>query len=246
MYTNRSNIILLFMLLLTTRDFYCNKTGKHMIESESNHLQITPTMTKQPTRPGSLIVICGSMCCGKTEELIRIVSRQFIADKTQIQTFKPLLDNRVLENNEHDPTKFISSRNGSSIECIAVATVQEMEDFVIKNKINIIAIDETQFFDKENIIEFVRKMIDLGKKIIISGLDLDFRAEPFGAMGNLLACADNVIKLTAICRSCGQDTYCISQRLINGQPAHYNDPIVEVGDSQYEPRCRKCHIIKRD
>ena len=76
--------------------------------------------------------------------------------------------------------------------------------------------------------------------------ELDFRGEPFGPMPELLAFADHVFKLKAICNSCGDDTFCLSQRLIDGKPAHYNDPLIVVGASQYEPRCRKCHIIRKD
>lgn len=197
-------------------------------------------------KSGSLIIICGSMCCGKTEELIRIVSRQIIADKSQIQAFKPKLDTRKLNNHDRDPSQYITSRNGSYIECLAVAQIQDIKKYVEKNNINIIAIDEVQFFDKNEFINFVKEMVAHGRKIIAAGLDLDFKAEPFGPMGDLLAFADNVIKLTAICRKCGQDTYCISQRLIDGNPAHYNDPIIVVGETQYEPRCRQCHIIRKD
>jgi thymidine kinase len=195
---------------------------------------------------GSLVVICGSMCCGKTEEIIRIVGRQMIIDGSRTKVFKPKLDNRKLDNQDKDPSKYVTSRNGSSIACLAVNTVDEMAEYIHNNNIHIIAIDEAQFFDKENFIQFTQNMLALGKKLIIAGLDLDFKAEPFGAMGHLLACADNVIKLTAICKKCGHDTYCISQRLIDGQPAHYNDPLISVGANQYEPRCRKCHIIRKD
>ncbi|MBV8661200.1 MAG: thymidine kinase [Candidatus Dependentiae bacterium] len=195
---------------------------------------------------GSLTVYCGSMYSGKTEEAIRFISRQLIANPKIIGVFKPLLDNRKLANNEKDPSKFITSRNGGSVGCIAVAEVAEMKKIIHENNYTIIAIDEAQFFDKQELIKFVHEMLILDKKIIIFGLDLDFKGETFGAMGELLALADQVIKLTAVCSGCGQDTYCITQRIINGVPAHYNDPLIVVGTSQYEPRCRKCHIIRKD
>ncbi len=194
----------------------------------------------------SLTIYCGSMCSGKSEEVIRVVSRQFIANKSIMGVFKPLLDNRVLSNNEKDPARFIASRNGGSINCTGVANVQEMQKIVLEKEYAIIVIDEAQFFSKYDLIDFVRTMLALEKKVIIFGLDLDFRGETFGAMGELLALADNVIKLTAVCAHCGQDTYCITQRIIDGKPAHYDDPIIMVGASQYEPRCRKCHRIERN
>ena len=194
----------------------------------------------------SLTVICGSMYSGKTEEAIRFVSRQMIANPHIIGVFKPLLDNRTLANNEKDPTRFIASRNGGSVGCIAVADVAEMRQIILENNYSIIAIDEAQFFAKEELIAFVHEMLALDKKIVIFGLDLDFKGETFGAMGELLALADHVTKLTAVCAGCGQDTYCITQRMIDGKPAHYNDPLIMVGTSQYIPHCRKCHIIRKD
>ena len=204
-------------------------------------LFFTPTLNT-----GSIDVYCGSMCSGKTEEAIRLISRQLIANPKIIGVFKPLLDNRKLENNEKDPSRFIASRNGASISCTAVVDVAEMKENILNNSYSIIAIDEAQFFNKKDLIEFIHEMLALGKRIVIFGLDLDFRGETFGAMGEILALADKVIKLTAICSICGQDTYCITQRIIDGKPAHYNDPIIMVGDQQYEPRCRKCHIVRKD
>lgn len=195
---------------------------------------------------GSLTVYCGSMCSGKTEEAIRCISRQFIANPTIIGVFKPLLDNRKLTKNEKDPSRFIASRNGGSVACEAVVDIAQMRQIVMDKHYTIIAIDEAQFFNRQDILNFVHEMLTLNKKIIIFGLDLDFRGETFGAMGDLLALADQVTKLTAICSVCGKDTYCLTQRIINGRPAHYNDPIIMVGASQYEPRCRKCHIIRKD
>ena len=195
---------------------------------------------------GSIEVYCGSMCSGKTEEAIRFISRQLIANPKIIGVFKPLLDNRKLENNEKDPSLFIASRNGGSISCTAIADVAEMKEIALNNSYSIIAIDEAQFLNKQDLLEFIHEMLSFGKRIVIFGLDLDFRGKTFGAMGEILALADKVTKLTAICSVCGQDTYCITQRIIDGNPAHYNDPIIMVGDQQYEPRCRKCHIVRKD
>lgn len=186
------------------------------------------------------------MYSGKTEEAIRFISRQMIANPRIIGVFKPLLDNRKLANNEKDPALFIASRNGGSVGCIAVVDVEEMRHIVFEKNYTIIAIDEAQFFDKHDLINFVHEMLALDKKIVIFGLDLDFKGETFGAMGELLALADHVTKLTAVCAGCGKDTYCITQRMIDGKPAHYNDPLIMVGTSQYVPHCRKCHVIRKN
>ena len=201
---------------------------------------------KSYTPKGSLVVICGSMCSGKTEELIRIISRQMIVHKNNVQIFKPLIDTRILKTNSKDPARFITSRNGSFLPCIGVNTVKDMELYIEQYDIKIIAIDEAHFFHPKQLITFVKQFVSAGKKIIIVGLDLDFKGEPFGAMGELLAYADNVIKLNAICTQCGKDRYCITQRTIDGKPAHYDDPIIMVGENEYEPRCRICHIIRTD
>lgn len=202
---------------------------------------------QQPFSKGSINIICGSMCSGKSEELIKKVSRYVLAG-FDVLIFKPTTDTRQLLKLDLNPLEYISSRNGSWINCVAVSSVEEMEEFVVNSTATIIAIDEVHFFTSQTqeLIELVHLMLTLGKKIIIAGLDLDFRGEPFGPMPQLLALADTVEKLTAICSVCGDDTYCISQRLVNGQPAHYHDPLIVVGSSQYEPRCRKCHIIRKD
>lgn len=203
------------------------------------------TKFPEQQRPrGSLVIICGSMCSGKTEELIRIISRQMIVHKNNVQTFKPLIDTRVLKTNSKDPARFITSRNGSFLPCIGVETVKDIELYLDQHDIHTVAIDEAHFFDKDQLDAFVKKIVTAGKKVILSGLDLDFRGEPFGAMGGLLAYADSVIKLTAICTNCGKDRYCLTQRTIDNIPAHYNDPIIMVGENQYEPRCRACHILR--
>src|SRR3990167_3770698 len=128
---------------------------------------------------GSLHLHVGSMCSGKTEVLIADASKYINANPELIGIFKPNLDTRVLANNEKDPSVFIASRNGSSIKCKAVANVAEMKKTILEKNYVVIAIDEAQFFNKEELITFVHEMLALHKKIIISGLDLDFRAETF-------------------------------------------------------------------
>ncbi len=190
-----------------------------------------------------LTVICGSMASGKSDEFIRFSRRRKVANPEEVGIFKHVWDNRVLANNEKDPATHISSRSGSSIACIAVGNVQEIENIVTNNNYSTIGIDEAQFFNKTELLIFVHKMLALKKEVIIAGLDLDFKSETFGAMGELLALADDVIKLKAICSRCKEDKYCITQRMIAGQPAYYEDPIVMVGESAYEPRCRDCHEV---
>ena len=210
--------------------------------------ELTPLPIEQkPFERGDLTVICGSMCSGKSEEIIRQVGRLTFAG-FKVVVFKPAIDNRKLLNLEQDPLSYIPSRNGSWINCIPIISVEEIETVLKKVSAQVIAIDEIHFFtpDKDNLIKVIRKLVESGKKVIAAGLELDFRGEPFGPMPQLLAYADDVLKLHAICHICGNDTFCLSQRLIDGKPAHYNDPLIMVGASQYEPRCRKCHIIRKD
>lgn len=215
--------------------------------SELIHAYQPLQIKHEPFPKGSLTVICGSMCSGKSEELIKQVGR-FILAGFDVTVFKPAIDNRKILQVDANPLSYISSRNGSWIDCIAVSSCAEMEEILKNSSAMIVAIDEVHFFTSEtdHLIKLVHNLIDAGKKVIVGGLDLDFRGEPFGPMPQLLALADHVEKLTAICSVCGQDTYCISQRLVDGKPAHYNDPLIVVGASQYEPRCRKCHIILKD
>lgn len=193
---------------------------------------------------GSLTVICGSMCSGKSEELIRQVGR-FILAGFHVMAFKPAMDNRKMLHLELDPQDYIPSRTGSWINCIAVTSVAHMQKIIEEKNPSVIAIDEVNFFlgEQDKLVTFVEQLVSNNKKVIISGLDLNFRAEPFSPMPELLAFADQVMKLSAICSICGNDVFCITQRLIDGKPAHYNDPLIVVGANQYEPRCRKCHII---
>ena len=240
---SRSSIILFSCLTIAI-----SSTANDDIQSNNQLNKVQPLpIQQQPFSVGSLTVICGSMCSGKSEETIKQISR-FILAGFEVLVFKPQLDNRKILDLEKDPLSYISSRNGSWINCTPVRSVEEMEEITRKSSANVIAIDEVHFFgaEQEELLEFVKSTINSKKKVIIAGLELDFRAEPFGPMPNLLAIADNVIKLKAICHVCGDDTFCLSQRLIDGEPAHYNDPIIVVGFSQYEPRCRKCFTIKKD
>lgn len=182
---------------------------------------------------GRLEVIVGSMFCGKTEELIRLVRRAKIA-KQQVQVFKPAIDNRY-------STEQVAAHNGSRIEATPVVTAHEILA-LLNPDTTVVAIDEGQFFDG-SIIDVIQELIDLGIRVILAGLDTDFRGEPFGVIPALMAEAEDVDKLHAICMVCGQPAS-RTQRLVNGKPANWNDPIIMVGASEsYEARCREHHEV---
>jgi len=182
---------------------------------------------------GWIEVICGSMFCGKTEELIRRVRRAQIA-RQKVQVFKPAIDTRYAK-------REVTSHNGMQVEAVPVESVSQLQT-LIEQDTTVVALDETQFFD-DTIITLCDTLAIQGTRVIIAGLDMDFRGEPFGPMPMLMALAERVDKLQAICVVCGGPAS-RTQRLINGQPAAYNDPIILVGASEvYEARCRGCHKV---
>ena len=186
-------------------------------------------------RRGWIEVICGSMFSGKTEELIRRVRRAEIA-RQKVQVFKPRLDDRY-------QVEKVASHNGVHLDAIVVREAKEILQLVDPDT-TVVAIDEGQFFDW-TISDVCSFLADNGKRVIIVGLDMDFRGEPFGPMPLLMAQAEMVDKVQAICVVCGAPAS-RSQRLINGQPAFYDDPIIMVGaDEVYEARCRHCHHVPR-
>ena len=189
----------------------------------------------QQHKGGWVEVICGSMFSGKTEELIRRVRRAQIA-RQRVQVFKPSLDDRyVLEK--------VTSHNGMDVEATIVTEAREILDLVEPDTA-VVAIDEVQFFDW-TIAEVCNALAENGKRVIVTGLDMDFRGEPFGPMPLLMAEAERVDKLSAICVVCGAPAS-RTQRLIDGQPASYDDPVIMVGASEvYEARCRHCHQVKQ-
>ncbi len=190
-------------------------------------------MDDQPSG-GWIELICGSMFSGKTEELLRRVRRAEIA-RRKVQLFKPHLDNRY-------GVERMASHNGLTREdVIVVRTPLEILDRVAPDT-QVVAIDEVQFFDW-TIAEVCNALADRGKRILLAGLDQDFRGEPFGPIPLLMALAERVDKLHAICVVCGASAS-RTQRLIDGQPARYNDPVILVGGSEsYEARCRRCHQV---
>jgi thymidine kinase len=182
---------------------------------------------------GWLEVICGSMFSGKSEELIRRVRRATFA-KQEVKVFKPKIDNRYSD-------EAVVSHNGTSVIAVPVSSAEEIFQHVTEQT-DVIAIDEVQFFE-ENIIEVVQTLANKGYRVIVAGLDQDFRGEPFGPVPVLMAIAESVTKLQAVCTVCGSPAS-RTQRLINGQPASYHDPIILVGASEsYEPRCRHHHEV---
>ena len=182
----------------------------------------------------SFELITGPMSCGKTEELLRRIRRSIIA-KRKVKVISPDVDTRAKGD-------YIESRNGLWLDAIKVKhAIQIMS--VVKPDDEVIAIDELQFFDK-NIVKVISKLMDEGKKVIGTGLELDFKAEPFGSMPELMCIATKVDKLHAVCMKCGGENATRTQRLIDGKPADKNSPLIMIGgDETYEARCIKCYEL---
>ena len=190
---------------------------------------------KQYPDGGWIELICGSMFSGKSEELIRRVKRAEIA-RQKVQVFKPVLDNRFGKDQ-------VSSHSGAHMNALAVQSAAEVMQ-IVNAETDVVAIDEVQFFDWA-IADVANALADRGKRVILAGLDLDFRGEPFGPMPLLMAQAEELEKLHAICMVCGAPAT-RTQRLIDGRPAAYEDPIILVGASEaYQARCRKHHEVPR-
>ncbi len=187
-------------------------------------------------KEGWIEVICGCMFAGKTEELIRRINVLSYAHKKMV-IFKPRIDNRY---SNHQ----IVAHSGLSVDCIVIDKSMEIIDYINKEDgIEIVAIDEVQFLD-DDIAKVCDHLANQGMRVMVAGLDKDFRGEPFGIMKELLTRAEFITKLTAVCSKCGAPAT-KTQRLINGKPASFYDPIVLVGATEhYEPRCRHCHIVE--
>lgn len=187
----------------------------------------------RPVNHGYIEVVIGPMYSGKSEELIRRIKRAKIA-KQNIVVFKPKIDDRYSKED-------VVSHSGDSVNAIPISSPNEIYNF-IDNKTQVVGIDEVQFFD-EDIVNIAVDLADKGIRVIAAGLDMDFKGEPFGPTPKLLAVSEFIDKIQAICSVCGQPAT-RSQRLINGEPAKYDDPIIQVGAVEsYEARCRKCHIV---
>jgi len=187
-------------------------------------------------RTGSVEVICGSMFCGKTDELIRRLRRAAIA-RQKIQVFKPAIDDRYT-------IEKVTSHAGSQFDATPVPNSNAILNRLEKET-TVVGIDEAQFFD-EGIADLVEQLADRGMRVLVAGLDMNFKGEPFGCMPVLMARAERVDKLQAICMVCGEPAS-RTQRLVNGKPAKYSDPVIIVGASEmYEARCRTHHEVPKE
>jgi len=184
---------------------------------------------------GSIEVICDSMFSGKTDELIRRLVRAKIA-RQKVQVFKPAIDIRYA-------AEKVASHAGSTFDAIPVEKAAEIR-LKLEQETTVVGIDEAQFFDPE-VVSLAQELAARGVRVIVAGLDTDFRGEPFGSMPALMSEAEDVAKLHAICMVCGDDA-ARTQRLVNGKPARYHDPVVIVGAAElYEARCRLHHEVPR-
>jgi thymidine kinase len=186
-----------------------------------------------PHTQGSIEVVCGSMFSGKTDEMIRRLIRATIA-RQKVQVFKPAIDVRYA-------AEKVTSHAGANFAAIPVEKAAEIKS-KLENDTTVVGIDEAQFMDEE-IVAVVQELAQRGVRVLVAGLDMDFRGEPFGPMPILISKAERVDKLHAICMVCG-DEASRTQRLVNGKPARYDDPVVIVGASEmYEARCRIHHEV---
>ena len=183
---------------------------------------------------GSITVICGSMFAGKSEELIRRARRALYARK-KVQVFKPAIDTRFDES-------MVVTHMGVRHDAIPVKSVPELRA-AIEPASDSIFIEEAQFFTK-GLPDLAVELADKGREVVLAGLDQDFRRRPFGPMPELMAIADEVVKLRAICMNCGapaSHTY----RSVDGRPAHADDPVILIGATEvYEARCRSCYRLR--
>ena len=183
---------------------------------------------------GWVHVICGCMFCGKTDEMLRLLRRFSIAGRTVV-LIKPRLDTRTED-------RTVVSRSGAQHTAVPVDDSRQIEALV--GAADIVAIEEGQFFD-ERLPDVVGLLADAGKQVLVTGLDQDFRGIPFGPMPRLMALAEQVTKLTAICGTCGEPAT-RTQRLIDGEPAPADSPLIVIGglgDEKYEARCRLHHVV---
>lgn len=185
---------------------------------------------------GRIEVISGVMFSGKSEELLRRIRRALIA-RRRVQVFKSRLDRRY-----GGPTR-LSSHDGPGIDAIPVRTAREIRDLV-NPETDLVGIDEVQFLD-DDVVDLVQWLADRRVRVIVAGIDMDFRGRPFGPMGALMAVAEKVDKLDAICVKCGAAAT-RNQRLVDGEPAPPEAPVVHVGGAEsYEARCRSCHEVPK-
>lgn len=190
---------------------------------------------------GRLEVICGSMFSGKTEELIRRLKRadyanqKVLALKHHLDKKRSIVPANITSHQGRERFAFMVGDNAFGIEKVLELATDD---------VSVVGFDEVQFFSPE-IVDVICTLVERGKRVIVAGLDLDFRGEPFGVMPVLMAVADEVTKLKAICTRCGHDAH-HTQRLVNGAPAKYDDPLILIGAAEcYEARCRDCFVIDK-
>ncbi|MCZ7663354.1 MAG: thymidine kinase [Thermoleophilia bacterium] len=193
-------------------------------------------MRRLPQRDGWVEVICGSMFSGKSEELLRRLRRAGIAGQN-VLVLKPALDVRYDRGG-------IRSHDGRGWDAVCVARADEILLAPGVEEADVVAVDEAQFLDDE-LVHVVQFLADRGKRVIVAGLDQDFRGLPFGPMPAILAVAEFVDKLQAICSVCGAPAS-RTQRLVDGRPAAEHDPLIKLGATEsYQARCRRCHEVRR-
>ena len=183
---------------------------------------------------GRIEVVAGCMFSGKSEELIRRLKRSQIA-RQKVIALKSSLDDRY-------GLDTIASHSGIRLESALVSSSSDVLRIAEDKQIEVVGIDEVQWFDS-GIVDVAEYLAGKGVRVILAGLDQDFRGEPFGPMPELLALAEEVTKLTAVCMVCGRPAT-RTQRIVNGRPAQYDDPVVMVGAAEsYEARCREHHVV---
>lgn len=183
---------------------------------------------------GRIEVVAGCMFSGKSEELIRRLKRAQIA-RQRVIALKSSLDDRY-------GLEAITSHSGVRLESAIVTSPSDVLRIVEEKQVEVVGIDEVQFFDP-GIIGVAEYLADKGVRVILAGLDQDFRGEPFGPMPELLSLAEDVTKLVAVCMVCGRPAT-RTQRIVNGRPAGYDDPVMMVGAAEsYEARCREHHVV---
>lgn len=184
-------------------------------------------------RPGWIEIVTGPMFAGKSEELIRRIKRLEYAKK-KVLVFRPRIDNRYSLDE-------VVSHSNNRRKSIVIDAAKNILPYISEDTYAVV-IDEIQFLDHE-LIPLSEHLANIGIRVILGGLDSDFRGEPFDVTSEMMARAEFVTKLTAICVRCGSPAT-KTQRIVNGKPAHYLDPIVVVGAAEaYEPRCRHCHEV---
>ncbi len=194
-------------------------------------------MTHAKKKKGSLEIICGPMFSGKSEELIRRLRRAVIAQQN-VAVFKHAIDDR------YDNTN-VTSHNGTKLLAHATDSGEHLLAKALSENYTVVGIDEVQFYTTD-IISTICALVEAGARVVVAGLDMDYRGIPFGPMPTLLAIADSITKLKAICTKCGSDAH-FSQLLENNRPTTINSgPLILTGASdKFTARCRGCHEIDK-